>query len=433
MTTPTPTALLGHGSTTTIITPDEQRELMARAIESWNLPAGARILVLAPDFTRFHSGAGELTSMLYQLVGDRVRVDVMPTLGTHMPMEREELETMYPGIPLDRFLVHNWRTDTVSLGEIPSSFIEEQSEGKLHYAMNAEVNRAVVQGGYDLVVSIGQVVPHEVIGMANHNKNVFVGAGGADFLNKSHFLGAVYGMERIMGRMDTPVRAVTDYAESLLPDHVRIVYVLTVKAGNGEGRLHLRGLYIGEGKEPYYHAARLAQQANLTLLDEPIRKALVYLDPREFRSTWLGNKAIYRLRMAMADDGDLLVLAPGVRMCGEDRDNDVLIRRYGYHGTPHTLRLVEEVEEMRRNLSVAAHLIHGSPEGRFRIVYAAGGLTREEVESLGFGYADPAEVERRYHPEKLRRGRNDVGGEEVFYVDNPALGLWALRRDFPDA
>jgi nickel-dependent lactate racemase len=423
--------VLGLGSPSTVIDSDRQRQLMQQALEAWGVAPGMKILVLAPDFTRFHSGSGELTSILYEQVGAGCRVDVLPTLGTHVPMPPDEIEEMYPGIPLDRFIVHNWRTDTVSLGTIPSEFLAEQSEGKVNFSMNAEINKAVVQGGYDLVVSIGQIVPHEVIGMANHNKNLFVGAGGADFLNKSHFLGAVYGMERIMGRLETPVRAVTDYAETFLPATPPVKYVLTVKNKDAAGKLVLCGLFIGEGKAPYYDAARLSQQVNLTLLDQPIKKALVYLDPKEFKSTWLGNKAIYRLRMAMADDGELLVLAPAVKMCGEDKANDVLIRKYGYHGTPHTLKLVEEHQEMRNNLSVAAHLIHGSSEGRFRITYAAGGLSREQVESLGFAYSEPDTLIRKYNWDKLQRGYNDVGGEQVFYVDNPALGLWALKKDFP--
>jgi nickel-dependent lactate racemase len=426
----TAVSVLGHGGPTTDIGLGEQRRLMAEALEAWDVPVGGKILVLAPDLTRFHSGAGELTAMLYDLAGDRFRVDVMPTLGTHVPMEKDEIEAMYPGVPLERFLVHNWRTETIVIGEIPADFIEKQSEGKLHYSMLSQVNRAVVQGGYDLIVSIGQVVPHEVIGMANHNKNLFVGVGGADFVNKSHFLGAAYGMERIMGRIDTPVRAVLDYAERFLPNPP-VKYVLTVRGNDDAGTgLAMRGLFIGAGKAPYYAAARLAQKVNLTLLDEPIEKALVYLDPREFRSAWLGNKAIYRLRMAMADDGELLILAPAVDKCGEDPTIDALIRKYGYHGTPHTLRLVEEEAEMRGNLSVAAHLIHGSSEGRFHVTYAAGGMTREQVEALGFAYEKPEDLERRYRPEKLRRGMNEVAGEEIFYVDNPALGLWALRKNF---
>ena len=57
------------------------------------------------------------------------------------------------------------------------------------------------------------------------------------------------------------------------------------------------------------------------MLDQPLRKAVVYLDPHEFRSTWLGSKAIYRTRMALADGAELIILAPAVKEFGEDTDD----------------------------------------------------------------------------------------------------------------
>lgn len=421
--------IAGRGAPEMAFTADEMRAVVNQLLESWPRPL-RRILVLPPDFTRFHSSAGELAMMFYEQLSPQSQVDVMPALGTHTPMEPEQIATMFPGIPANRFLVHNWREDIITLGEVPGAFVEQISEGKISYSIAAQINRRLVEGQYDLIVSIGQVVPHEVAGMANHNKNLLVGVGGADMVNKSHFLGAVHGMERMMGRADTPVRQVFDYAEENFLGDLPVAYLLTVKERDAQGRLQVRGLYAGQGKAPFTEAAALSQQVNLDLLDRPIKKALVWMDPSEYKSTWLGNKAIYRLRMAMEDDGDLIVLAPGIRMFGEDPDNDTLIRRYGYRGTPHTLELVERHEDLRNNLSAAAHLIHGSSEGRFRITYAAGGLTRDEVESAGFTYADPDAITRQFQPERLDCGWNTVNGEEIFYVDNPALGLWALRDHF---
>ncbi len=421
--------IAGRGAPEMAFTADEMRAVVNQLLESWPRPL-RRILVLPPDFTRFHSSAGELAMMFYEQLSPQSQVDVMPALGTHTPMEPEQIATMFPGIPANRFLVHNWREDIITLGEVPGAFVEQISEGKISYSIAAQINRRLVEGQYDLIVSIGQVVPHEVAGMANHNKNLLVGVGGADMVNKSHFLGAVHGMERMMGRVNTPVRQVFDYAEEHFLGDLPVAYLLTVKERDTQGRLQVRGLYAGQGKAPFKEAATLSQQVNLDLLDRSIKKALVWLDPAEYKSTWLGNKAIYRLRMAMADDGDLIVLAPGIRMFGEDPDNDTLIRRYGYNGTPHTLELVERHEDLRNNLSAAAHLIHGSSEGRFRITYAAGGLTRDEVESAGFTYADPDAITRQFQPERLHSGWNTVNGEEIFYVDNPALGLWALRNHF---
>jgi len=330
-------------------------------------------------------------------------------------------------VPHDLFRVHNWRTDIETLGEVPAEFIHEQSEGKLNYAWPAQVNKLISQGGFDLILSIGQVVPHEVIGMANYNKNILVGTGGREGINRSHYLGAVYGMERIMGRADNPVRRVLNHASDHFLKHLPIVYVLTVVGRGSDGGLAVRGLFIGDDVECFERAAELSLKVNFEMVDEPIKKAVVYLDPHEFHSTWLGNKAVYRTRMALADDAELIVLAPGVREFGEDPTIDKLIRKYGYRGTPATLKAVNENAELANDLSAAAHLIHGSSEGRFRITWCPGKLTQEEVEDVGFAYGDLAEMLTRYDPGKLSHGYNTVDGEDVFFIANPGLGLWAHK------
>jgi nickel-dependent lactate racemase len=327
--------------------------------------------------------------------------------------------------------VHNWRDDIVTLGEVPGEFMLEVSEGKLDYPWPAQVNKLLRDGGHDLILSIGQVVPHEVVGMANGSKNIFVGTGGVMGIHRSHFLGAVYGMERMMGRADTPVRRVLNYASEKFGGSLpQIVYVQTVVNKNAAGELVMRGLFISDDNEAFERAAELSLECNFNLMDREIKKAVVFLDPHEFHSTWLGNKSVYRTRMALADDAELIVLAPGVREFGEDATIDMLIRRYGYCGTPATLEAVKNDAELAGNLSAAAHLIHGSSEGRFRIRYCPGHLTREEIEGVHFAYGDLAEYTAKYDPEVLKDGWNVVDGEEIFYISNPGLGLWAYEGRF---
>jgi nickel-dependent lactate racemase len=384
-----------------------------------------RVLIVPPDYSRIHSRAGDLTRYAWQHYSDGVRA-ILPALGTHAPMQPEQISRMFGEIPQQLFRIHNWRTDVETLGEVPAEFIHEQSEGKLNYAWPAQVNRLVTQGGFDLILSIGQVVPHEVIGMANYNKNILVGTGGRESINRSHYLGAVYGMERIMGRADNPVRNVLNCAADRFLRHLPIVYVLTV-IGRAESGLAVRGLFIGDDAECFHRAAELSLKVNFEILDAPIQKAVVYLDPHEFHSTWLGNKAIYRTRMAMADGAELIILAPSVSKFGEDPEIDTLIRKYGYRGTPATLAAVNANAELAGDLSAAAHLIHGSSEGRFTIRWCPGHLTKEEVEGVGFEYGDLGSMLARYNPEKLGHGYNVIGGEEIFFVPNPGLGLWAYR------
>ena len=392
-----------------------------------------RVLLLPPDHTRSHSWAGELTVMLYERLKDKAHVEILPALGTHASMTPRELDVMFPGIPRDRFHVHDWRSGLVRLGEVPASFVRQVSNGAVDYPVHCEINRLLIEGKWDRIISIGQLVPHEVAGIANHNKNVFVGAGGADTINKTHYLGAVCGMEKVMGRAQSPVRDILNYMSTHFAGDLPVSYVLTVRAKDAEGRLVTRGLYAGDDEACFLRGAKLCQKVNVTLLDKPIQKAVVHLDPAEYKSTWLGNKAIYRTRMAMADGGHLVILAPGVRAFGEDGEIDRLIRKYGYHGTPHTLRMVRQDADLTANVSAAAHLIHGSSEGRFRITYCPGGLSREETEGVGFEYGGLEEMMERYRPACLKDGFNTLpGGEEIFYVSNPSLGLWGLKSQFAE-
>ncbi|MDR1525977.1 MAG: lactate racemase domain-containing protein [Tannerella sp.] len=392
------------------------------------LGAKKKVLAIPPDFTRFHSRAGELTQYAYEYYGDRL-TDILPALGTHFPMTEAEIGKMFPGIPKSLFRVHNWREDVVTVGTVPGEYVREISEGAIDYPVPVQVNRLLLEGGYDLILSLGQVVPHEVIGMANYNKNIFVGVGGPECINKSHFIGAVYGMERIMGRASGPVRKVLNYASDNFTNNLPIVYLQTV-ISEGAGGLQMRGLYIGDDFECFDKAAALSLETNFRMMDREMKKVVVYLDPEEFRSTWLGNKSIYRTRMAIADGGELIVLAPGLHQFGEDPANDRLIRKYGYVHTPQVLKYVEENEDLQNSLGVAAHLIHGTSEGRFHITYCPGHLTREEIESAGFNYAGLDGMMKKYNPQKLKDGWNTVDGEEIYYISNPALGLWAYRERF---
>ncbi|MPM47231.1 hypothetical protein SDC9_93939 [bioreactor metagenome] len=270
-----------------------------------------------------------------------------------------------------------------------------------------------------------------MVGMANYTKNIMVGIGGSDMINKSPFVGASCNMERIMGQTDSPVRRVFNYAVDTFLKELPICYILTVRSRGEAGKMVTNGVFAGCDESVFRKACELAREVNLELLDKPLKKVVVWLDPDEFKSTWLGNKAVYRTRMAIADDGDLIVLAPALKEFGEDREIDRLIRKYGYHGTPATLKAVKENADLRNNLGAAAHLIHGSSEGRFRITYCPGpGMSRAEIENAGFAYGDLDAMLKRYPVDKLHDGVNVVDGEEIFYISNPALGLWAVRDKF---
>jgi nickel-dependent lactate racemase len=408
-------------------------EIKAALIEALEGRRLNKVLLVPPDFTRFHSNAGLISNFCYTyLTAKGVEVDVLPALGTHVPVSESQWKTMFGEIPYDRMIVHNWRTDVVKLGDIPADVVSEISEGLWKTSLAVEINKLVMDSKYDLVISPGQVVPHEVIGMANHAKNLFVGVGGSEMINCSHMIGAVCGMEKAMGRDHSPVRRLFDYAmEHFIYGKRPILFALTVTTAPG-GNIRTHGLFIGEGRECLTEAVKLAQQKNIDYVEHGLKKCVVYLDPSEFTSTWLGNKSVYRTRMAMADGGELIVLAPGVRHFGEDEAVDKLIRKYGYRGRIHTLEVFEkpESEDLRSNMGAAAHLIHGSSDGRFSITYAVKEISKEEVEGVGFKAADYDEMAAKYNPEKLSYGYNTVDGEEIYFIPNPALGLWINRERF---
>lgn len=402
------------------------------ALQGWLAQVGRplrRVLLIPPDGTRAHSFAGPITALLYRLL-QPAEVKVLPALGTHVPMTREEKQRMFGHeIPAAAYIDHHWRTDVTRVGVIPGEFVAEVSGGLVDYPIAVDINRELVEGGYDLILSIGQVVPHEVVGMANYTKNVVVGCGGKEIIDKSHFLGAVYGMEKLMGRDHSPVRKVFDYAEQHFLSKLPLAYILTVTKTERQ-HTSLMGLFMGRERHVFEQAVTLSQKHNLDLLAEPLHKVVVYLDPTEFKSTWLGNKAVYRTRMAIADGGELVILAPGVRMFGEDPEIDRLIRAFGYQKRLDVLRAARENQELAANLSVAAHLIHGSSDGRFKITYAVQHLTEEEVRGVHFHYLPYEQAVQRYNPAELQDGFNVVGEEKVFFISNPALGLWALEKDF---
>ncbi|MBP3270509.1 MAG: DUF2088 domain-containing protein [Bacteroidales bacterium] len=419
-----------RGSKSDVITADDVRSALAGVFEA--LGPKKRVLAIPPDYTRLNSYAGPITAMVNDYFGDRL-TDVMPALGTHSPMTPEQIADMYRGVPEGKFRVHDWRNDVVTVGEVPASYVEEVSEGKVSYTWPAQVNKLLLDPSFDLILSIGQVVPHEVIGMANYTKNIFVGVGGSEGINKSHFVGASYGMERIMGRARTPVRDILEYARTKFIPDLPIVYVLTVRAKDElTGKLVTRGLFIGDDFECFEKASALSLETNFIMTSKEIKKCVVYLDPSEFKSTWLGNKAVYRTRMALADGAELVILAPALKEFGEDPTIDSLIRKYGYKGTPHTLEATAANKDLQDNLGASAHLIHGSSEGRFRITYCPGpDMTREEIESVGFAWGDLEETLRRYPIDKMTEGWNMMpDGEEVYYISNPALGLWAYPSRF---
>ena len=416
---------LAYGNQNTVITTEKKRELLHDLLLDQLSETAGKILVVPPDITRLPSNAGELTKILYQiwLEAKGEQFDILPAIGTHTPMTKSQIKTMFGCLDQANYYDHDWRTDLSQLGQVPSNLVSEVSNGKVDYDIPVAINRRIVEGGYDLILSVGQVIPHEVVGMANGFKNILIGTGGQEMINKSHFLGAADGIERLLGRTNTSVRQIFNYAHDNFLKKIGIIYIMTVMETSKSGETVMRGLFAGDDHQTFEKAAELSQAVNINWLDEPLNQVVVYLDPLEFKSTWLGNKAIYRTRMAMADNGELIVIAPGLKEFGEDPEIDYLIRKYGYSGTDTTLQQVSENKDLQANLSAAAHLIHGTSDGRFRVTYATSDLSREEIEGVGYEWADVNQMISQFNPKQLADGFNS----NLFFISNPAQGLWIVK------
>ncbi len=386
-----------------------------------------RVLLLPPDITRMHSGSGWITEYLYQLFCDEADVHVIPTLGQHEPHTPEQNRAMFGSIPNERIHAHDWRGGVVRIGEISADFVRQVSSGVADWPIPIWLNRMLIEEPWDLIINVGHVVPHEVLGFANHNKNYFIGLGGKDSICAAHMMAACCGIENNLGNLLTPVRQCFNKAEDDLLGRLPDLYVQVVLARSPEGKLVHTGFYAGDDLETYLSAAKQSREQNIAVLEEPLPKVVCVMQGDEFFSTWVANKAVYRTRMAIADDGELIIIAPGLKRFGEQPDVDALIRKYGYCGTPRVMDLYRRNPDMQDLAHATAHLIHGSSEGRFRITYAPGHLTRDDIEQVNFQYADLNETMARNPIDRLREGFNDVNGERIFFIPTPSAGLWATR------
>ena len=387
--------------------------------------APRRVLLLPPDITRAHCGAGWITEAFYKIFSAMgADVHLIPTLGQHVPHTPEQNRWMFGSVPEERIHAHDWRAGSKTLGEVPADFVYEVSQGKADWAIPVSLNRMLLEEPWDLILNVGHVVPHEVLGFANHNKNYFIGLGGKPMICASHMMAACCGIENNLGTLVTPLRACYNWAESKFLGALPDLYFEIVMAYNPAGELEHTGVYVGDDVQTYLDAANASMRQNITVTP-PLKKVVAVMQGDEFYSTWVANKAIYRTRKAMADGGELLILAPGLKRFGEQEEVDRLIRQYGYTGTERIMKLWKTEPILQDLTHGTAHLIHGSSEGRFRITYAPGHLTREEIEQVGYGYANLETMWKRYDPNVMKNGFNTLpDGEEVYYIRTPSAGLW---------
>ncbi|QDO87544.1 DUF2088 domain-containing protein [Ornithinimicrobium ciconiae] len=407
---------------------------LTEAKERLGIASYTRVLLLPPDITRAHAGVGWMTEHFYNLLTEQgADVHLIPTLGQHVPHTPEDNRWMFGNIPEERIHVHDWKNGVTNVGTVPAEFVREQTGGAVDWEIPIDLNTMTVTEDWDLIINIGHVVPHEVLGYANHNKNYFIGLGGKRLLGSSHMASAVYGIENNLGNLITPVRHCFNYAEEHFLGDLKDLYFQVVMDYDDNSQLVHTGVYVGDDLDTYLDAARASKAQNITAFDEPVDKIVAVMQADEFRATWVANKAVYRTRMAIADGGELLVIAPGVERFGEQPEVDELIRKYGYLSQSEVLELYRTEADMQDIPHGTAHLVHGSSEGRFTITYAPGALSQEDIESVGYQYMSLENALERYNPDVMKDGWNEMpDGERVFYISTPSAGLWATKEKLGD-
>lgn len=413
-----------------LISKEEMTSLVIKAAEQCKKRICSnpkKVLLLPPDITRAHSGAGWITKLLYDFFSEYADVYLMPTLGQHVPHTEEQNLWMFGEIPKDKILVHDWLNDCTKVATIPGSYVDKITNGSAHWDIPVEINNILIKEKWDLVINIGHVVPHEVLGFANHNKNYFIGLGGKEMICSSHMAAACYGIENNLGSLVTPLRHCYNKAEqeylSFLPD----VYLQLVMSYSNTNQLVHTGFYCGDDLDTYLLAAKQSQEENIKVVP-PLKKVVAVMQGDEFYSTWVANKAIYRTRKAMADGGELIIIAPGLKRFGEQEGVDQIIRKYGYVGTTKIMDMWKENKDLQDLTHATAHLIHSSSEDRFKITYCPGNLSKTEIESVNYSYLDIAEALNKYPIEKLNNGFNKINGEEIYFISTPSAGLWSTKE-----
>ncbi|HZZ42418.1 MAG TPA: lactate racemase domain-containing protein [Tepidisphaeraceae bacterium] len=404
------------------------QRLLDEAKTRLNIKEFKRVLLLPPDLTRAHAGVGWITETIYKLLPASCDTHVIPTLGQHVPHTEAENKWMFGSIPHSRIHAHDWRGGVTRVGVIPGALVKEKSAGAADWDIPVDLNTMTVTEKWDLIINIGHVVPHEVLGFANHNKNYFIGLGGKETICASHLAAATYGIENNLGKLITPLRACFNYAEDQFLGNLPDVYLQVVMQRDPHNKLVHSGVYVGDDLETYLMAAHRSRAQNVTTFDKPLKKVVAVMQADEFRRTWVANKAVYRTRMAIADGGELLIIAPGVNGFGEQPEVDAFIRKYGYQSTPNVMALYRQNADMQDLAHATAHLMHGTSEGRFTITYAPALLTKQEVNQVHYNYMALNEALERYNPAKMKEGFNTMpDGEEIFFISTPSAGLWSTK------
>lgn len=416
---------IGKGSPTGRLTEEEARAIVEQGVPA-SLFEGKRVLVLTPDATRT-APLPMMVRLVNGWIGPRAKaLDFMVALGTHQPLSEEKLLALYGITPADRegefarcrFLNHRWdRPDTLrKIGTLPASSVASLTNGLFSEDVDVVINRAIYE--YDLLLILGPVFPHEVVGFSGGTKYLFPGISGGEFVQFFHWLGAVITCGKTIGFKHTPVRAVVNRAAGLVsvPRHC---LAMVVDGGGG-----LAGLWAGSAEEAWEAAADLSARVHVVYKPHPYRTVLGRA-PAMYDEVWTAGKVMYKLEPVVADGGRLVIWAPHVKVISHTWGTH--LERIGYHVRDYFLKQMDLFRGVPRG--VLAHSTHvrgvgtfenGVEKPRIEVVLATA-IPEWMCRQVNLGYLDPASIRREDY-----QGREDDG---ILFVDHAGEVLHRLESE----
>lgn len=381
-----------------------------------------RVLVLTPDATRT-CPLSMMVQALRKTIGKRCyRLDFMVALGTHTPMSEESILALYGiadqkrGFAASRFYNHEWARQSTfrRLGSLNPREVEELSEGLLREEVPIDINKKILD--YDLILIVGPVFPHEVVGYSGGAKYLFPGISGGEFLHFFHWLGAVITCKKIIGIKDTPVRRMVDRATDKVPVSIHCL-AMVVNGGAG-----LCGLYAGDVKEAWSMAADLSSRVHIVTKKTPF-KIVLGRAPTMYDEIWTAGKVMYKLEQVVADQGTLIIYGPHIREIS--RSWGKYIERAGYHTRDYFLSQMEQFRGIPRG--VLAHLTHVRGTGTCNNaiercdvdVVLATSIPERLCRRVNLGYMDPLKLDLRDYANKEDQG--------ILFVDHAGETLYRLE------
>jgi len=421
-------ATIGVGGPDADLSPKDLRSIVEESLLT--IGPDARVLAIIPDKTR-----DDNTDLLFPFAAEILaqrkveKFDALVAQGTHMPMTEVEKRNkiglangaVAPG--LGHIYDHQWNSpdELVTLGELSSARVTELTGGLITDAVTVNLNRLLGPGIYDTVLVFGATVPHEVAGFAGGAKYFFPGVAGPDLTHATHWLGALASIENVIGRVETPTRHMIEAAADFVP--ARIISLNSVVTRDDDNRLRTHALFAGEVRQAFRQAADVSRQVHIRYTGRKYKRVVALLD-EHYDELWVGGKASYKLGGIIADEGELIIYAPHLRMISET--HGLLIEKYGYAPLDRVREMVALSSELQANLAVAAHLAHVSYAGhrdehgkvvpRFRITMASA-LDEATCQRVNLGFMDHREFHREDYESDSDTLIVERAGRDLYLVE----------------